>query len=347
MGSPVNVIGGSFEHNFAHNSGMDFSQRIGTGVVSTTSINSQHFGLDRWQYRFESGAGTMTFRSRKENASPNSLTQWVGEFSSTAGAATAVSQNHARQILEKQDVRKLLSLAGGKWVLSFWYRSNRTGAHAVTADVSLGGVGFTSTNNVVSQSFNVPVSGTWQKVTLYFNQPITANGGGAEAASGLLLNIGPRSGGLGLDTWNNADYFQITQVQINAGTSAANWRLCGGDLSNELAICQRYYEKSYGIETAPFGVGDFVGAEAHFVTSGFAASATRFASRFKATKRTTPVVTSINPATGVGDAARNVSGAATSVNVIEHNDAGFIVESSSGIDATGYFRYQWVANAEF
>lgn len=73
MGEVVKVIGNR-PQNYAHNSGFNFAQRAQMSIQSALSTTG--FAADRWIYRFEAGAGTLTYRARQNNISPNNATQW-------------------------------------------------------------------------------------------------------------------------------------------------------------------------------------------------------------------------------------------------------------------------------
>lgn len=239
MGSPVNIIG-SHSQNFLHNSAILYQQRgIPAAVVA---LDGTHKSVDRWYYRFEASSGSMTFRNRQNNGSPNNKTYYCITAESTAGSATGVIQNTIRQVMEKSHARKLLTMANGVFSLGFWYSSNVNGTHTAMCTFNTTTAFTASHSGTQVVTFNYTGSGAWQYVTATFNMPITGNGTDPETGAGLLVNIGPRNASQGITTWASGNNFQVTQMQLNPGPTPATWRMHGENETEELAICKRYYQ---------------------------------------------------------------------------------------------------------
>lgn len=332
----VNVMDQNDRKNWFHNSACLFDQR---GIpAAQVSIDSAHRAVDRWFYRFSAGAGTMTFRSRKNNGSPNNKTFYCITAESTAGSATGVTQNCLRHVWEKSESRKILTLANGQFSVGFWYLSTVTGTHC--AQATFGAGSFTAVTSSQAVTFNYPVASTWQYVTVTFNLPITGNGVDAENVGALFIDIGPKTSvGSGVTTWASGNNFTITQMMCNPGPIVYPWRMCGNNEAEELAICQRYYEKSFDqgtTEASPTNTGSFR-------ENASSVGVCRSSCRFKVTKRTTPNINvySVNATTPQRIYMAGVNQVA---GITTNGETGFTVEAAGGVNADCL--YQFTAECE-
>lgn len=236
------------EVNYIYNSAMEIWQR-GTTISSVTALDANYYVADRWQHRFEASSGTADNTMQRFQDAPADTPLRYSARIASGGAASSntVVQNIFRQVLEKSETRKLIS--SGKLTISFYYKSNLTGTHAVSLDIQ----GFTGANPA-AQTFEVESANTWTLYELTFDVSSKANnddGTTAENAAGLLLNIGPRTGGLGQTDWASGDNAYLTGVMLVEGDQASEWSLKGKSPQRELALCQRYYEKSYAANVDP------------------------------------------------------------------------------------------------
>jgi hypothetical protein len=82
--------------------------------------------------------------------------------------------------------------------------------------------------------------------------------------------------------------FYIEQPMLNLGAVAAPFATAGANAAEELAMCQRYYEKSYDPATAP---GTSTGAGVYRPIAINPSDLYNEMVTFKVTKRTTPTMT--------------------------------------------------------
>jgi hypothetical protein len=133
-----------------------------------------------------------------------------------------------------------------------------------------------------------------------------------------------------LGTTNNST-FQITGVQLEKGSTATSFDY--RPYGTELALCQRYYEKSFAIGVAP-SAANATNLICQFNNSGGSGAGadayTRGSVQFKVPKRSTPTVNIYSPsASGQVRYLRNtgatVDGAAS---ISGATDSGFFVSCS-------------------
>lgn len=180
----------------------------------------------------------------------------------TTGATPTTTQNATlRQRIEGYNFRRFV---GKTATLSFWVKSNKTGQFAISfanSDVTR--------NYYKMVTINSAATWEYKTVTLDFDSDGTwdyANGTGVQVAWSTsigpdLLDSAGTSEGLWVSTQylgnSNqtnfsaaaSDYFQITGVQLEVGTSASDFEFV--DFQTELAQCQRYFETTYNYGTAP------------------------------------------------------------------------------------------------
>ena len=243
--------------------------------------------------------------------------------------------------------------------LSFYVKSNKTGTYTI----NLYKPDNTAYNYV--QEYTINSANTWEKKTITISPTagstslITSSAGAINNDTGSGLEIG-FSLAWGSDfnttanTWVAAnDYsttnqvnwmdstsnnFYLTEVQLEVGDKATPFE--HRSFAEELALCQRYYEKSYDYGTA-IGTVTYLGA----VTMGGGAtgSTTSFSPmlcpQFEVRKRTAPTVTVYDQAGTSGKVQRWQLGLTNSnghtATVADNSETNFKVYSGSGDNASG------------
>jgi hypothetical protein len=217
-------------------------------------------------------------------------------------------------------------------------------------------------------SFTINSANTWEQKTISIAGSTagtwaTDNGVGIE----LRINLGSGStfGGTA-NTWANANYVAPTGATSVVGTNGATFYITGVQLEKgatatpfenrlygtELALCQRYYEKSYATGTAPGTSTAYSTGGLAAVLNGYSSTLYTFATfYYKAQKRASPTML-------YWDAAGNASkltyltggGLAQTDNV---SGAVYTISSSesclfANILATPSYNYMfhWTASAE-
>jgi hypothetical protein len=148
------------------------------------------------------------------------------------------------------------------------------------------------------------------------------------------------------------DWFEVTGVQLEAGSKATPFQTAsGGSPQAELAMCQRYYEKSYSQGTAPATATNVGLIPATYFTS-LSANDVYGNITFAVVKRTDPSVT-IYAYDGTTTRVSNIASLATlSANSgapLFIGNRGFGIYNASGFTVTGGaggVAFHYVASAE-
>jgi hypothetical protein len=245
------------------NGEMDIDQR--NAGASYAQINAG-YSLDRWLgYSYAGSAVTGKYTVQQNAGSvtpPTGFTKYLGVTSSTATADASTNIYGIAQRIEGFNVSDLgWGTANAKTVtLSFWVRSSLTGTF-----------GGSIQNNAQDRSFpfsySISSANTWEQKTI----TIVGDTSGTWLTNnsvGVLVNFGIGVGSTFSGTanaWVAANYYSTTGATSVVGTNGATFYITGVQLEvgtvatsfdfrsigTELALCQRYYEKTYAIGTVP------------------------------------------------------------------------------------------------
>src|SRR5882724_671009 len=228
--------GGGGGRNMLFNGAMQVSQRLVATVK--TLVPASGYTLDRWQGK--SGAGGSAAFSQITGI-VNAQFQYACRVQRTAANA-AVTAIQLAQSLESVDSYP----AQGRTVtISFWARSggsfSPTGSLLNCAVMTGTGadenvlVGYTGVATGITT--DVVLSPSWQQ--------FQASGVLSSALTelGVVFTMTPTG------TAGATDYFDVTGVQLELTTAASGYFFVG--FGDDVAICQRYYQKSFPYATVP------------------------------------------------------------------------------------------------
>lgn len=322
--------------NWLMNGGFNLAQRQAPGTLTT--ISDSAYGPDRWKMTRENA----DLQYIRQNASSESglVSPYYGQFKKITNAGKFL----ICQPLEYLDTLKFR----GKSV-NFQLQMKASSSKTIkTAIVELQSGGTADTIPSLVSSWNAdgtdPTLGTnlatigtpsscsvttsWQ--TFQFTGTFPAS------SKNLLLMV-----------WTNADFsvndtLSLAEAGLYFGTTIRSW--VPRHISQEITLCQRYYEKSYNINVAP-ATNTFLGS--HY----FVASSTKFDEtvRFQTRKRTTPTMTVYSSVTGTADAVRNVSTTADLTTIDENGTVGeseTLIYKASGVTDGNEYSFHWTAAAE-
>jgi hypothetical protein len=227
------------------NGGMDVWQR---GTTSASITTSTVYTSDRWVAL--SGASTGTVVSRQSTSDTTNLPfiQYCARVQRSSGQTGTSLVQFAQSMESVNSVR----YAGQSVTLSFYARAgaNYSSASNALNVLMLTGtgtdqqvlVGYTGSVSAIN-SF-ATLTTTWQRFTFTATLATNTNEIGVDFYYTPVGTAGAN------------DYFEITGVQLELGTTATPFSRAGGTIQGELAACQRYY---YGWDStnnyAPAGLG--------------------------------------------------------------------------------------------
>jgi len=240
------------------NGDMRIDQRNAGASVTATG---DPFTLDRWR-ALNSQAAKFTVQQNAGSVTPPAgFANYLGATSSSAYSITSSDYFFLRQVVEGFNTADLAwgTASAATVTLSFRVYSSLTG--------TFGGA---LQNNIQNRSypfsFSIPTANTWTTVSLTVAGDTTGtwatnNTGGIYVVFGL--GVGSTYSGTA-GAWAAGNYFAptgatsvvgtngatfyITGVQLEAGSTATDFER--RPIGTELALCQRYFEKTYDVDTA-------------------------------------------------------------------------------------------------
>jgi hypothetical protein len=251
LGSSINSTAAG--KNLLINGAFDIWQR-GTSV---TFLSGNVYLADRW-------CGGQRFQqSRQQRVSLGyQNTELNSQYAMRVSTSTVAESSGGTRMRLSQTVESLNTYqARGKQVtLSFWVRFSAATIPSVsnsgeslygnwnawityyttTTDAVQNTVGEDSDSGFINiNTGSLPTS--WTKYTITGTVPNNAN------------NIGVAMAFAGRGSTASADqhWYEVAQVQLEVGSSATPFSRSGGDIEGELAKCQRYFQSSFPIGTAP------------------------------------------------------------------------------------------------
>jgi hypothetical protein len=291
--------------NLLINGDMRLDQR---NAGASASITGQVYTLDRWR-AVRGGNGTLATMSVQRvtsNAHPEFQYSVLVTFSSAATLGTT-SQHALLQFVEGLNVGDLKwGSADAKTVtLSFWVRASVTGTYPVAVFNS-------SAARSYAGQYVVNAANTWEYKTVVIPGDTTGTWL-TDTGKGLALYFGLGEGtafnSSSVNTWQGGTLVRASGHVTPATTNGATWQITGVQLERGseatpfehlpigelLRRCQRYYVKSFPLETAP--AQNAAGGNYYYFSQNVAAAVQTYANTFPfpVRMRAAPTATLYNP----------------------------------------------------
>jgi hypothetical protein len=241
------------------NSDMRIDQR--NAGASVTPTDGQ-YTVDRWQARLNQSSKFSVQQNAGSVTPPEGYTNYLGVTSLSSYSVLSTDYFAVQQNIEGFNTADLnWGTANAKAItVSFWVRSSLTGTFPLTflndgfarAYVTTYTVSAANTWEYKTVTISGDTTGTWTTnnsagLRLWF----TIGAGSAQVptpdAWGSFLGMGA-AGAVNVVGTSGATWY-ITGVQLEVGSVATPFE--HRQYGQELALCQRYYEKTYDITTAP------------------------------------------------------------------------------------------------
>jgi hypothetical protein len=333
------------------NGDMRIDQRNNGAAVSGTGV----FAVDR----FVTDCVNAVLQSQQISDVPsgqgfvNSLRITVTTPSSNASNDFAA----VNQKIEANNVADFMlgTASAATITVSFWVKASVTGTYVASFQNGL------SSRRSYPATYTINSANTWEKKTITL---VGDTSGTWETGNGqgiwIRFDLGSGSNFLGTaNTWQSANAmrvsgaaklsdtlnatFFITGVQLEAGSVATPFER--RPYGTELALCMRYFEKSYNADVA---LGAVTEAGAACFTTQRSAFYQDFPNqRFAVVKRASPTITIYNASTGGTGTIRNPQ-AGTNINAFATSGGTGSVSlfSEGSIDAGYGLRAHFTASAE-
>jgi hypothetical protein len=283
------------------NGDMVIDQRNAGASITPTDTSNLTYNVDRWG-TFGSASSKFTVQQNAGAVTPPAgFNYYIGVTSLSAYTVGAGEEFSVIQQVEGYNVADLdFGKATAKTItLSFWVRSSLTGTFG-------GSIRNGAANRSYAFSYTISVANTWEYKTVTIAGDtsgtwLTTNGIGFRVVFGLGVgasasttagiwtagNFSSATGAVSVVGTNGATFY-ITGVQLEQNTSATPFerRMFG----YELALCQRYFEKSYNLSAA---VGSNASSTQIFSVPAYNRSSLCYTQSiyYKVSKRSTPTVT--------------------------------------------------------
>lgn len=345
--------------NLIINGAMQVAQR-GTSATGVTS--SGYNTVDRFEFAAGSGGGSGEVTVSQSTDAPAGFSNSFKFEVTTTDTLTGSENVVMRHRLEGQDVQrfKFGSSAAESVTVSFWVKSSLTGTFGFELMVGPSG------NRTAMQAYTISAANTWQYVSLTFAGSTdysipNDNARGADLV--WALDSGPDdivdpyefkadaafrapTGQTNFMATSGAT-FQITGVQLEVGDTATPFE--HRSYGDELARCQRYYQKSYEYHDAPasndaagsFYAQRFNTSDRYFILGG----------HFRGSGLRAAPTLSIYSRDGTANNINQYNGASVkiSINSISGGDSKKIanyLDNNSGSGTDNVQEFHWEADAE-
>jgi hypothetical protein len=353
--------------NLLINGNMQVWQRA-TAATATSTGGNTYTTVDRWKLGGVHGGAYTSERYSMTAAEKGTTGHGFALKLVVTTADTSIAASDRALVPQQIEAQNLQNLKYGSasaedLTLSFWVKSSKTGIYCVWFNKQ------DATNYLLPIEYTISSADTWEQKTIAVSPTagstalITSAAGEITEDNGAGIQVGFMLAG-GTDfhgtnnTWttNTAAYgtssqvnwlntlsedFYLTGVQLEIGTTATTFEY--KTFAQELAACQRYYEKSYDTGTNP---GTATASSAWLMRHPTAGPGAFFIT-YKVPKRTNPTTVTYGRVSGTSGKVTNMSGGAADITgtfISGGIQSTVVYWTSTGSET--YTEGQWTADAD-
>lgn len=355
------------DRNLVINGAFDFWQRVAGNTTSSTGTGFfNSYTADRFACYFNTTASKSVSIVRSTDVPTANQAGFAATYSYqfTNTNAIALSANDYYIAFNHSLEGLNYAAIGGpnkQFTVGFWFKSTLVGDYPISLR-----------NHALDRSyvttFNYPTANTWQFVQKTF----TTDSGGTwnyDTTRGMLIAIAYGGSSwqvpslntwtagaaipslLGAPTASVANFpgtagavFKIACFSITPGDGtmgSGSFARAATTIAGELALCQRYFEKSWNLDT-PVGTATLTGCLLTIAANGSSGEYARVL--FQVRKRVTPVGAFYSRSTGTSGTIRNEAGFDVASGTAQIGENSF--HSTGGPVDGNLYTYHWTADAE-
>lgn len=330
------------------NGNFDIWQR---GTTATNPAHNTYPAADRWKVLVDGSGFPSSIVHSRQALTPGDI-PGAYYFYRVAPNGAGTTPDLYRLIQGIEHGTRYLCGVGKKVTISFWARSSIANKRIGVYLIQGYGTGGSPSAAENINGYTWTLTNEWKKYTATFTtNTLTGKTFGSNNDDTLSILFGYAwntafMGRLGASTAENfvgAGNIDIAQVQLCAGDVDVPFQ--PRSFTDELVLCQRYYEKSYNYNVRP-GTVDPAGMITTYASEGYIIAD---GGAFKVGKRITPTMAVYSPYSGAISKARRFGDSSdVAVDGFEHtstNHAGRIYYGA-GTAIPGMYQFHWTADAE-
>lgn len=300
------------------------------GTTFNAAANGS-FSADRWAI-FYDGSGATRNLTQQSFTAGNPITGQEPEY--FLRYAQTVAGSGGTYNVFTQRVENVRTFAGQQITFSFWAKADTNRTIQIAGLQDFGSGGSSRVNFTINSTVNLTTS--WQRFSATVNIP-SISGKTIGTSSYLELSFEmPLNATFTIDIWG---------VQVEKGSTATPFEQ--RPIGTELALCQRYYSKSYAQNVSPGSSGVINGTAGGTVSSAYNVYIFCINTTFPVTMRTSPVI-SIWAPNGTANQVDIVGIGNINITAAERINDRCFANISLPSSSTGGFgvAFHWVASAE-
>jgi hypothetical protein len=348
--------------------GFGFKNRIINGAMvidqrnagASITANDATFPVDRFKMACTQTSKLTAQQNAGSVTPPAGFRNYLGLTSSSAYSVGASDFFVVTHFIEGFNAADLgFGTANAQTVtLSFWVRSSLTGTFG--GALRNGDVGTRS----YPFSYSISAANTWEQKTITIAGDTsgtwnTTNGQGLDIRFGL--GVGSTYSGTA-GSWSGSNFLSATGATSVVGTNGATFYITGVQLEKgstatsfdyrpygmELALCQRYFYKTYNQSVVPGTAAMYAGTGAYILAPDATTNNCHRYNSYPVSMRASPTITGYSPNNGNTSSPVWNSGNSTNIgwNPFNTNENGFGFHTTSSVNATSTCYVHWTASAE-